>query len=133
METGKFYGASILEDIVPLNKEYNKTRNQTIEAKQRSARNQLLIAEGSVDVNRMTSEEGGTVIYKPGYPVPTPLPARPIPAFVQEEANIIKADMLPCIRKSVIISKQFVRPMLVRAMISLGLYLRLQEQVQMPD
>lgn len=91
--TGKFYGASVLEDLTPLQREYNRTRSQIIEAKNRMAKPQLLAARGSVDPRKITNEPGQVIQYKPGLPPPQPLPLQPLPSYVQQELEVVKGDM----------------------------------------
>jgi len=91
--TGMFYGESILKDIIPLQKEYNRTRNQIIESKIRMARPQLLYEEGSINVRRLTSEPGLAIPYKPGRPPPTPLPLQNLPPFVIDELSILQSNI----------------------------------------
>lgn len=91
--TGKFYGDSVLLDINPLQKEYNRTRSQIIESKNRMARPQLLAPVGSIDPKRYTSEPGLIVPYKPALGKPEPLPMQNLPPYVLEEQDRIKADM----------------------------------------
>ena len=40
--TGKFYTESTITDIIPVQREYNRTRSQIIEAKNRMAKPQLI-------------------------------------------------------------------------------------------
>lgn len=91
--TGKFYGASVIEDIVPLQREYNRTRSQILEAKNRMARPQLLSPKGSVDPTKITNEPGLVIEYRPGLPPPTPLPLQPLPNYVLEELDRNLQDM----------------------------------------
>lgn len=91
--SGKFYADSVLVDINPLQKEYNRTRSHIVESKNRMARPQLLAALGSIDPTKVTSEPGLIILYKPGLPPPTPLVMQPLPSYVLEEQDRIKADM----------------------------------------
>jgi len=91
--TGTFYGASVIEDIMGLNREYNRTRSQLIEAKNRTAKPQLLAAAGSVDANKITTEPGQVIFYRPGLPPPQPLPMQSPPQYVLEELDRIRQDM----------------------------------------
>src|SRR5690606_1392389 len=52
IETGKFYGESPITDLVSLQREYNRTRGQIIEAKNRMAKPQLAAEIGSLDPNK---------------------------------------------------------------------------------
>lgn len=91
--TGKFYGVSVLDDINSLQKEYNATRRQIIESKNRMARPQLLAPIGSMNIEKYTSEPGLIVPYKPALGKPEPLQIQPIPNYVLEEVERIISDM----------------------------------------
>jgi hypothetical protein len=91
--TGKFYAESVLKDLSELQREYNRTRSQIIESKQRMAKPQLLAFKGSVDPAKITTEPGQVILVRPGMPMPTPLPLQPLPNYVLQELDIIKTDM----------------------------------------
>lgn len=91
--TGKFYRDSILTPTIPLNRHYNRTRNQMILSMLRTARTQLAYTEGSIDPARMTAAPGAMIPVKPGFQFPVPIPAQPIPAFVENELNVVKRDL----------------------------------------
>lgn len=91
--TEKFYGDSVLVDLNDLQKEYNRTRSQIVESKNRMARPQLIAPIGSFDPKRYTSEPGLIVPYKPGLGKPEPLPMQGLPSYVLEEQDRIKQDM----------------------------------------
>jgi hypothetical protein len=91
--TGKFYGASVLEDVNSLQREYNRTRSQIIESKNRMARPQLLAPIGSMDVSKYTAEPGLIIQYKPALGEPKPLALQPIPQYVLQEVERIISDM----------------------------------------
>lgn len=89
---GKYYSTSLVEDLIPLQKEYNRTRGQIIEAKNRMAKPQLVAARGSVDPSKITTEPGQVIEYIPGFPAPTPLALTPLPNYVLQELDNIKQD-----------------------------------------
>ena len=91
--TGKFYTASVIEDIIPPQKELNRTRAQLIEAKNRMAKPQLLAEQGSVDPRKMTTEPGQVIEYKIGMNPPQPLPLQSLPSYVTEEINRLYTDI----------------------------------------
>lgn len=91
--TGTFYAASVIEDIVPLNKEYNRTRSQLIEAKNRTAKPQLIAPIGSIDPSKVTSEPGQVILYRPGMAPPQPLPMQAVPSYVLQELDRILMDI----------------------------------------
>lgn len=90
--SGKFYATSLIEDLIPLQKEYNRTRGQIVEAKNRMAKPQLVAARGSVDVSKMTTEPGQVIQYTPGFDAPRPLPLQDIPSYVTQELERIIVD-----------------------------------------
>lgn len=91
--TGKFYSDSSIVDLIPLQREYNRTRGQIIEAKNRMAKPQLIAEKGSVDTSKMTTEPGQVIEYEPGYAPPQPLPLQNLPAYVLQELDRILLDI----------------------------------------
>lgn len=89
---GKFYGTSSIEDLIPLQKEYNRTRGQIIEAKNRMAKPQLIAPRGSIDPSKITTEPGQVILYTPGFQPPQPLPLSPLPSYVVQEIERIRND-----------------------------------------
>jgi len=93
IETGKFYGDSTIVDLISLQREYNRTRGQIIESKNRMAKPQLAAEMGAVDPNKITSEPGQVILYRPGFNPPQPIPLQGLPSYVLEEQDRIRADM----------------------------------------
>ena len=93
VQTGKFYRDSTITDLIPLQREYNRTRGQIIEAKNRMAKPQLAAEMGSVDPTKITTEPGQIILYRPGFQAPTPIPLQDLPMYVLEEQDRIKQDM----------------------------------------
>jgi hypothetical protein len=91
--TGKFYRDSIINDLIPLQREYNRTRGQIIESKNRMAKPQLAAEIGSIDTSKVTSEPGQIILYRPGFQAPTPIPLQSIPSYVLQELDRIRNDM----------------------------------------
>jgi hypothetical protein len=91
--TGKFYTSSIIEDLIPLQQELNRSRSQLIESKNRMSKPQLLAEKGSVDPKRITTEPGQVIEYSPGLQPPQPLALQNLPSYVTEEINRLYDDM----------------------------------------
>lgn len=89
---GKFYSSSVIEDLVPIQREYNRTRSQIVEAKNRMSKPQLLAQEGSVNVSRITTEPGQVIQYKMGFQPPQPLPLQSLPSYVLNEVQQLASD-----------------------------------------
>lgn len=80
--TGKFYGNSIIEPLIPLQREYNRTQSQIIEAKNRMAKPQMLFREGSLTPAQITSEPGLYIPVKGTAEFPQPVPLTELPSYV---------------------------------------------------
>lgn len=91
--SGRCYGISTIEDLIPLQKEYNKTRSQIIEAKNRMAKPQMTYTKGSIDVSKVTSEVGLYIAVNPGFNAPAPIQIEPLPQYALEEPQRIIEDM----------------------------------------
>jgi hypothetical protein len=93
MPTGAYYAASVIEDVIPVQRELNRTRSQIIEAKNRMAKPQLIAPKGSIDPAKITSEPGIVIQYRPGLAPPQPLPLQPLPSYVLDEIDRSLADI----------------------------------------
>lgn len=90
--TGRFYSESVIADLIPIQKEYNRTRSQIIEAKNKMAKPQLLAMEGSINPNKLTTEPGLVIFYKPGFHPPEQIDLKPLPNYVPQELDRCDAD-----------------------------------------
>ena len=91
--TGGFYNESVITDVIPLQREYNRTHGQIIEAKNRMAKPQLIAPKGSINPAQITTEPGQVILYKAGFTPPQPLPLQPLPNYVLEELDRIQQDI----------------------------------------
>jgi hypothetical protein len=90
--SGKYYASSVVEDLLPIQREYNRTRSQIVEAKNRMAKPQLIAQLGSVDVSKITTEPGQVIQYKMGFQPPQPLPLQSLPSYVLNEVQQLASD-----------------------------------------
>lgn len=65
--TGGFYGMSTIESLISPQREYNKTRSQMIEIKNRNAKPPLIYPTGALDAKKITSEPGQVWPVKSGF------------------------------------------------------------------
>src|SRR5262252_1664474 len=93
IQTGRFWADSTLVDIIPLQREYNRTRSQIIEAKNRMSKPQLVAVRGSIDARKVTSEPGLIIQYQPGFQKPEPLPLQSLPTYVIQEIDRVQKDI----------------------------------------
>lgn len=83
--TGGFYSDSMIVDLIPVQKEYNKKRSQAIEIQNVMGKPKLLYQKGSVDPRKISSEPGQSIPYTAGYEPPIPMQGVEVPSsFVQE-------------------------------------------------
>lgn len=62
---GRFWGMSVVEQLIPLQKSYNKARSQMMEARNLTAAPQIVAAAGN-GVTKQTNEPGSWLEYKAG-------------------------------------------------------------------
>lgn len=92
IKTGGFYGDSIIVDLIPLNKEYNRTKSQMVEIKNTTGRPSMLYQQGSINPKMISSEPGQAIPYKVGFEKPTLLPGTEVPATMGIELDRLTAD-----------------------------------------
>jgi hypothetical protein len=91
--SGKYYNSSVVEDLIPLQRELNRTRSQIIEAKNKMAKPSLFAQRGSIIAKAITTEPGQVIEVKPGFDYPQPVPLSQLPAYVTQEVERIYTDM----------------------------------------
>lgn len=93
IQTGSFYPSSVIEDLIPVQRELNRTRSQLLEARNLSAKPGWFYTEGSMDPNKVTSAQGQMIGIKPGATPPTPIPLPQMPQYVMELINFDLSDI----------------------------------------
>lgn len=91
--TGRFYADSSIKYLIPLQKEYNRTRSQIIESKNRMGKPQRYYQKGSIDPNKVTSEPGLMIPVMPGMEYPKDTAPVEIPSYVLQELDRTLRDM----------------------------------------
>lgn len=91
--SGKFYDSSFITTIIPLQREYNRTRSQLIENKNITARPQWAIQAGSMDVRQLTTEPGAVLQFAPGATPPKPVEMQGMPAYVMDHIERTSREM----------------------------------------
>ena len=91
--SGKFYAESVLTDLIPIQKEINRTHSQIVESKNLMAKPRLLAARGSINPKQINSQPGQIILYTAGFNPPTPLPMDNLPPYVIQELQQLYSDM----------------------------------------
>jgi hypothetical protein len=83
--SGGYYSTSVIEDLIPLQREYNRNRSQQVEVRNLAAKPGYFVQEGAVDISKWRSVAGQIIPVKPGFANPVPMQMPQIsPAHVQE-------------------------------------------------
>jgi len=93
IQSGSYYPSSVIEDLIPIQRELNRTRSQLLEARTLSAKPGWFYTEGSMDPNKVTSANGQMIGIKPGATPPTPIPLPQMPSYVMELLNFDLSDI----------------------------------------
>lgn len=90
--TGGFYSESVITDLIPLQKEYNRTRSQIIEIKNLMGKPKLIAPRGSINPRQISSEPGQAILYTPGFNPPTEMRGSEVPSSMIQEINTLTAE-----------------------------------------
>ena len=93
---GQFFGKSVIERLIPLQRAYNGCINRIHEFIKRIALGGYLTEEGSVDIDEYEQNgqaPGAMLVYKQGSQPPVPIPNGQLPAEVMQERYNLKNDM----------------------------------------
>lgn len=90
--TSRYYSDSTVTDLIPVQREYNRTRGQIIEAKNRMGHPQLMAPKGAIEASKITTEPGQVIEYQVGFPAPQPLPLQNLPAYITQEVQMQLLD-----------------------------------------
>jgi len=93
MKPGCFWGRSLIERLIPIQRRYNALRNRKAEYLNRAAIGQMWVQEGAVDLDELEVNggmPGWICVVKPGFTPPQYFTFPPLPsAFETEENNLL--------------------------------------------
>ena len=93
---GQFYGRSVIEDLIPLQKEYNDCKNRLHEHIKCTSIGNLAFEEGSIDVDEYEDgylEPRRMMSYKRGFSPPHYIQTPNLPGEIINEIQTLKNDM----------------------------------------
>lgn len=90
--SGRYYGLSVVEGIIPIQKEYNRARSQIRMGANRTSSPQWTYEVGSLEDPRKLNNEPGVVIpVRPGFKPPAPIQNPEYPSYaIQDQERILK-------------------------------------------
>ena len=94
---GQFFGRSVIQDMIPLQRSYNGVKNKIHDYIKTVAANPMLVPEGAVaDMDELAENgtaPGNIIEYDPSNGKPEPYEYAPLPAEVINEASALVAEM----------------------------------------
>ena len=93
---GQFFGKSVIEELIPLQRAYNACKNRIHEYIQRISIQSYAVESGSIDIDEYEEKglaPGELLEYNPGSTPPTPLRNGDLPGEVMAEMHNIATDM----------------------------------------
>lgn len=93
---GQFFGKSVIENMIPLQRSYNGIKNRINDYINRSTCGQLLIEEGSVDADDLNDRglaPGAPIVYSRGSALPALLETPTLSDFACAQCEKIEKDM----------------------------------------
>lgn len=90
--TGAFYKASVVEDLIPVQKEYNRTRSQAVEIKNMVTKPKIMAPKGSINPRMINSDPGQAILYTPGFDPPQWMNNPDVPASYPMEIDRLTAE-----------------------------------------
>lgn len=93
VETGRFYRMSVLEAIIPLQRELNRIFAQLIEYKNLATAPMFYYRQGSVDVTRIRTKPGTYIPVQFGSEFPQAVPLPQLPSYVNDLIEAIRTAL----------------------------------------
>lgn len=95
-QIGSFWGVSVIERCIPIQRAYNSIKNKKHEYISRLASGVLLVEDGSVDIDNIEDEglaPGKIIVYRNGAKEPTFLNPGTIPTELENEENRLLSEL----------------------------------------
>ena len=93
---GRFWGQATIEQMIPLNKELNKTRSQVIESRNQMAKPKVVVVKGGISDTAWTTDPGEVVEWDynicHGIPPHQVIPSS-LPQYISELDRQLNADL----------------------------------------
>jgi len=91
--SGMFYSDSVIKDLIPLQKEYNRTRSIMLERRNLASKPQWGYNKGSINPKHFNSKPGLLLAVNPGFDQPKPLEQAPLDPALPGDLDITVRDM----------------------------------------
>jgi hypothetical protein len=91
--TGMFYGDSVIKYLIPIQREYNRTRSIMLESRNMAGKPQWSYVAGAFDPKKFNSRPGLLLPINMGFDPPIPLAQPELPGSVSNDLQITLQDM----------------------------------------
>lgn len=94
--SGRFFGRSVIESLIPLQRKYNGVKNRIMNYIHTITTNGYIAVEGSIDMEEYEengSAPGAILTYRQGYTPPVPKSNVPLPATVHDTYQDLRMEM----------------------------------------
>ena len=94
---GGFWGTSVIDRCIPVQRAYNGVKNRKLEYISRLTSGVLAVEEGSVDIDALCDEgltPGKVLVYRNGANIPAFLPASTIPPALNDEEDRLYEELV---------------------------------------
>lgn len=91
--TGGFYAESVITDLIPLQREYNRTRSVMLEHRNLASKPQWWYTKGAINPKHYNSQPGLMVAVNLGFDPPKPAEQPDLPASIGAELETVQRDM----------------------------------------
>ena len=94
--SGQFFGKSVIETLIPLQKKYNRAKNKLHEYIDRCVVQAFKVPKGSIDLDEFEEKglpPGGVLPYEPGFGAPDVIQNGQLPGEVMKEIEVLEHDM----------------------------------------
>lgn len=89
-----FWGKSVVERLIPIQRRYNAVRNRMSDYLNRVGIGQWSVEQGTVDLDTLTNEPGLVVEYSRGARPPQPVAHPPLPGTFMEEMSQLQDEFM---------------------------------------
>lgn len=93
---GQFFGKSVIEGMIPIQRAYNGVLNRIHEFAKRTVLGNIAVEEGSIDIEVYEQDglaPGAMLVYRDGFNPPTPIPNGNLPSELMQERYNLISDM----------------------------------------
>lgn len=113
MQPSSFYGSTIIERLIPIQRAYNALKNRKHEYFNRMAMGVLMVEDGSIDIDNIEEEgiaPGKVIVYRQGSNVPIMMNMGSVPGDFRDEEDRLLSEFVTVSGVSDFLTSSVIRP-----------------------